>query len=1282
MLPRMEPGRMLDARFELESLVGSGGMAEVYRARELVSGKRVAVKVLRASQNDRPARFRREGVVLARLQHPHIVRYVAHGQGPDGSWLAMEWLEGESLDARLARGPLSVRECVAVGRGAAEALAFAHEQGVLHRDIKPGNLFLPGGSCDEVKVLDFGIARVPGATLTRTGSVVGTPSYLSPEQARGGHLDARSDLFSLGCVLYEALTGRRAFSGTTPIAVLAKVLLHQPPPVRSFETAIPGPLSALIARLMEKDPAARPASASALAASLQRLAGVEAAPVAGATPALTDQEQKLLTVVLAHSAAFTGERSKRALDELVARSGARAEWLADGSLVVVLSGHRSATDQATLAARSALEIGRELQPAAIAVATGRGTLTGPVPVGEVIDRAASLLRNPEGERGGTVLLDEVTLALLDTRFEVQRDRRGATLRAARADAEPSRLLLGRPSPYVGRERELAALEGLFAECTSEPAARAVVVVGPPGYGKSRLAQELLRRLRNSPRPPLVRTARGDPMSAGSPFGLVSQLVLQAAGIAPEDAPEQRQAKLCERLTPRLPPADARRVVEFLGEMSGAGFPDDESVELRSGRQDRILMGDQLRRAFEEWVAAECASGPQLLLLEDLHWGDLPSIRMIDAALRAAAEQPLFVLALARPEAREQWPDLWAQRGGQEIRLGKLPRRSCERLVREVLGDDFPPSESSRLVDSADGNVFHLEELIRHAATGAGGRPPASVLAMLTTRLEALEPFARRVLRCASVFGELFWRDGLLAVLGHERSAELDLRLAELIEHEVLSDRAAAAWSAGRAYAFRHSLLREAAYAMLTEQDRALGHRLAGSWLEKRGEAEPRALAEHFECGGERERAVVWYHRAALAALQGNDLAGAISGVDRAISCGAAGETLNWLRVIAAEAFNWNGDFSRARESAFAAYRSCPPGSSNRDDAIAQLAVAGVHLSDRALLVDLARELLEAAAAQSEVTRTRALARTAHSLLLIGEVKLGRRLLPRLEAICVAEGDRHPLLAAYLANVRFIFSIVEGNLETSLRCVKEAEAAFARAGDQRNAFDAHGNIGWAATVAGDYALAEQALSEFQLGADRLGLSNSVACAQHNLGPALAYQGRLEESLVTERAALKHFVACGNHRQAAAAHMYLATALLLGGDLRAAEEEARQAVEGAGGSRSLAASAQGTLAQVLLSQGRAAEALDQARSAASILDEVGEIEEREILVRLVLAEALAANAQDEEARRKLAEARDRLLAIAGKIQNPELRRCFLRNVPENARTLQLAGEWLAPPASAPE
>ncbi|HVK67804.1 MAG TPA: serine/threonine-protein kinase, partial [Polyangium sp.] len=179
-------GETLGGRYELVRLAGTGGMGEIYEARERSTGKRLAVKVLRPGRDDAAARFERETAILSTSSHPHIVRYVARGVLPSGEpWLVMEWLEGEDLASRLQRGPLGIAEGVRLLRAAAEALGAMHARGVVHRDIKPGNLFLVGGRIEGLKVLDFGIAQLPGASrLTDTGLILGTPGYMAPEQAR------------------------------------------------------------------------------------------------------------------------------------------------------------------------------------------------------------------------------------------------------------------------------------------------------------------------------------------------------------------------------------------------------------------------------------------------------------------------------------------------------------------------------------------------------------------------------------------------------------------------------------------------------------------------------------------------------------------------------------------------------------------------------------------------------------------------------------------------------------------------------------------------------------------------------------------------------------------------------------------------------------------------------------------------------------------------------------------------------------------------------------------
>src|SRR5579859_3304554 len=269
----MRAGDVVADQFELERLAGRGGMGEVWRARDRLQGAPVALKLLTGTTESGRARFLRESVVLSELRHPGIVRYVAHGVTPSEElYLAMEWLEGEDLSKRLERGPLGIDETVALLRGAVEALAVAHARDIVHRDIKPANLFLPGGVIDDVKILDFGVARVGDVTRTRAGGMVGTPGYMSPEQARGDQdADARCDVFALGCVAFECLTGRRAFEADHVMAVLAKILLDEVPRVSDLLPEVPSALDALVRRMVSKDREDRPRNAEEILPLLEEI---------------------------------------------------------------------------------------------------------------------------------------------------------------------------------------------------------------------------------------------------------------------------------------------------------------------------------------------------------------------------------------------------------------------------------------------------------------------------------------------------------------------------------------------------------------------------------------------------------------------------------------------------------------------------------------------------------------------------------------------------------------------------------------------------------------------------------------------------------------------------------------------------------------------------------------------------------------------------------------------------------------------------------------------------
>lgn len=253
---------LLAARYQLEELLGRGGMGEVWRARDEVLGRPVAVKLLLAGGIDpsAAARFRQEAHTTARLSHPNIVAVYDFGQADDRLYLVMEMVQGRSLADRLASaGALAPREVAAIGSQTASGLAAAHRQNVIHRDIKPANLLLaPDGT---VKVVDFGIARLADDTaagLTSAGMIVGSVSYLAPERALGKDAGPASDMYALGCVLYELLVGHPPFRADTPTALLYQHVQELPAPPRSMGVEIPAELEQLVLALLAKEPEARP----------------------------------------------------------------------------------------------------------------------------------------------------------------------------------------------------------------------------------------------------------------------------------------------------------------------------------------------------------------------------------------------------------------------------------------------------------------------------------------------------------------------------------------------------------------------------------------------------------------------------------------------------------------------------------------------------------------------------------------------------------------------------------------------------------------------------------------------------------------------------------------------------------------------------------------------------------------------------------------------------------------------------------------------------------------
>ena len=265
-------GELIAGRYELEELVGAGGMSSVYRAHDRLLERDVAMKVLHeqyTADGEYVERFRREARAVAQLSHPNIVTVIDRGEQDGRQYIVFEYVDGENLKALVDRvGPLPEGEAIELALQVARALGFAHDQGLVHRDVKPQNVLLADGG--GAKVTDFGIARSLGvqAGLTQTGTVMGTSDYIAPEQARGSRVDAQSDVYSLGAVLYELLTGEVPFRGDNFVAVAMRHINEPPPSVREQRPELSPCVDAVVRQAMAKEPGDRFHSMDELCAEL------------------------------------------------------------------------------------------------------------------------------------------------------------------------------------------------------------------------------------------------------------------------------------------------------------------------------------------------------------------------------------------------------------------------------------------------------------------------------------------------------------------------------------------------------------------------------------------------------------------------------------------------------------------------------------------------------------------------------------------------------------------------------------------------------------------------------------------------------------------------------------------------------------------------------------------------------------------------------------------------------------------------------------------------------
>ncbi len=1295
----LEPGCLLLERFEIECAAGSGGMAAVYRARDRDRGGIVAIKLLHgvAAKAGHAERFEREAQILSELNHPGIVSYVAQGQTPAGQrFLAMEWLEGEDLGRRIARGPLSVRDSAKLLTHAAAALSVAHQRGVVHRDIKPSNLFLRQGHLDHVVLIDFGIARrVHDVTAqSQTGDVLGTPEYVAPEQARGEtEIGPSADIFSLGCILYECLAGKPPFAGEHPLVILGRILFGEPPALAEVREDVPLPLLGLLSRMLAKDPAARPHDAAALHGELVALASMFATmhstPRGGIVQerGLTTTEQRLFSVVLATRLEVPEATSGAvaAADELRATLtslGARLERLPDGAMLATVAGTSSAQDQATLAARCALLVQNQYPEAQIAVATGRGLMQPgrDAQLGEAIERAAAQVGRGRGENSsavGKIWLDEVTAGLLSVQFPQSVTPDGILLHHEIEYSDGTRLLLGKPTPFVGRDPELLMLEALLRSCVTESRAQGVLVVAPPGMGKSRLRHEFLKRAQAQGIPALVLQGRASPLSAGSPYSALAHALRGWCGTQRGEALSTQQAKLQNRLTEYVPTSELARVSEFLGELCGIPFPDEHSVPLLAARRDPKLMHDQLRQAFIDFVRSVCTKLPLLLVVDDLHWEGALSINLLGDALAELAELPFMVLALARPELKELFPSLWSG-GAQELQLGGLGRRAAERLCRQILGDDLAPAVLARIIERATGNALYLEELIRATVESSEADRPGTVMAMLQARILRLDVAARQALRAASILGENFWRGGLQALLGTESaSASFDSLLKRLTAAEIIEPRQESRFAGEQEYRFRHALMRDAAYGLLTEEDQRLGHRLAARYLDHVGETEAVVIAEHYVQGDLAEQAVMYFERAAQQSIDRYDSEVAMALVERGIACGAKGQELGTLYSLKLRSLSQSHRWHDSPQVSRDALALLSPGSLPWCRAMMESCLLSV-VDKVEHLIELGQRIVQA---QPEPDATieyiPAIAHFIFYLSTFGIRPLAHRCLERLLDVAAPHMETDPVIRSWCLQAHSYFLRFLGADPWKVYLLNQGSvAAYELTRDLRFLAFKLGEYGSSVMEMGSWEDAERPLRRAVSLAQGLAEPFPLVHAQSAL---LINLVRSSEPRNCEEA---HRLACelipklgSNVLYEGALRTMWGQNWALCGDLDAAENELRRAKSLLQTIPAQQFVAIAYLIPVLLKRGQAAGSLALAHEGLKLLESFGEFGDYLVRFLVAAAEAHQAVGATEVAMTLLRKAKQQIELRASLIPGPEWRARFL-SLPENVRAAELGRLWPEP------
>ena len=931
--------------YRIDERLGTGGMGAVYRAFDEALHRPLAVKRLLPDFVDpiRALRFRREARMAARLNHPAIVHIYDIVETDQGDWIVMELVEGKTLDRLMREGVLSPLRAVQLAREVADGLSEAHAQGIVHRDLKASNIMVT--AIGRAKILDFGLAKVirgkADDDLSGPGAVLGTCHAMSPEQAQGLTIDHRSDLFSLGSLLYEMITGVSPFRAETAQETLTRIVTHHPRPVAEAAPDTPRELADLVQRLLSKAAAHRPHTSTDVSMALERIerSGVldaearDRAKAPGSTaptldvgkpvasprswaPLMTSSERRQLTVLCCEivdgsnpdpeiSQSFDSETLYELMMQLrpVANGVAQRHEATLGNVVghrvLVYFGYPQAhEDDASRAVRAALDLiaeaGEHMSAAAgaarvkpslrIGIHTGPAVVSTspntpePVVLGTTLDVA---LRLQGVAAPGTVVISPATRSLVRRGFATEAQ---ASLPAA-GGAEPL-------IPYRVREASGSSDEGFDLAPLVGRARELDQLVNRWEQARAGTGQAVL--LSGEPgigKSRLLRALR-EKVSAEPGDGTVRWLTVHGSPYT-QNTPLNPVVQLLRRTFATEPGASAVEQLESLLKT----FALSEALPLFASLLDlppspKTSLSLPPDRQREETLDALVAlllemseREPVILLVEDLHWLDATTLLWLERLIDQTTTAPLLLVMTIRPNTLDI---PWGSRARViQIALGALSSQETEQLITFLSGEKPLTSHvQQHIVAKTDGVPLFVEELTRSLLeTGESAEwreLPTTLRDSLTARLARLGT-AKEVAQLASVIGRAFSLRLLGAIASHSLDT-LERELRKLVQSGLVHRRG---FGAATRYSFKHALVRDAAYDSLLRRERQQIHvRIATAMDEDRRTgaegAQSEEIAHHYMAGEQYAQASERWLQAGQTALARSAHAEAIGHLEHAL----------------------------------------------------------------------------------------------------------------------------------------------------------------------------------------------------------------------------------------------------------------------------------------------------------------------------------------------------------------------------------------------------------------